>query len=629
MNTARPTPTGTDEGAALLNALLQHGPYMVIAIDEGYRILSINRVVKGLCAQDVIGTSALDYMPPEHHAKVRSAIDEVLSTGVPGRFETGGLVADGSFGWWVTQVLPVTGEPGAARALLLTTDITAAKRAEEALRASEERLRYALEAAEEGLWDWNLVSGACYFSPAYDTMLGYPPGAISRSLSGVQALMHPDEADLQKQGPGLLRDPGHFVLRFRLRHADGEFRWIESRGKTVQRDAQGQPLRAVGTHVDITERLRLEQALKQSEAQLRALVESTTDAIFIKDLQGRYLLVNQPALKDGSSVTDTLGRDDSAFLPAEIARQIMALDRRVMDEGRVITIQETLELVEGHPRTFLTTKGPLRDDSGQVVGLFGIARDVTELLRKEEAQRQALQDSRDLLDMALAGGELGTWDTDLTTGGSLFDERYLAMIGYRPGELAPTMQAWLQLIHPDDRAAVDEAVEAHARGETRVCEFEHRLRHRDGHWVWVLARGKMLRDASGRPIRAVGTHLDITDRKRAATEGAQLLRKIEELLGGLEPRRNADSALRSTLATVPDHLSAVAVLSARQREVLALLAEGLTAAEVAARLGISPETASTHRRDLMRKLGLRNKAELIRYALEHEIRSAPTNLQRG
>jgi len=740
------TPPVAADSDTLLRAILEHGPSTVFAIDEDFRILSINRVPAGLEAADVLGTSCLDYVPPAFHATVRQAAAQVLRTGEPARYETIARGPDDSQAWYLTHVLPLGpgAREGAARLLLLSDDITARrraetdlrvsealfralvaassdvafrmapdwsavrqvdgrsfgsdspapnlawlekyipeedrapvrqaideairerkpvdlehrvrradgsvgwmrskavpmlddrggiaewvgmasdvterKRAEHALRESEQRLRFALEAAEEGLWDLDLVTGECYYNPAFHTMLGYPPETLARRLDVALELLHPDDRAVESRSLELLRDPGHFVLRFRMRTAAGDYRLIESRGKTVRRDAQGQPQRAVGTHLDVTERVRLEEALRRSEAQLRALVEGTTDAIFIKDLQGRYLLVNAPALGGGHTLEDTLGRDDRDILPADTARATMALDRQVMTEGKVVTIEETLELVKGQPRTFLTTKGPLRDPDGTVVGLFGIARDVTELLRKEEAQRQALQDSRDLLELTLANAELGTWDIDLTTGAARYDERYGAMLGLGRGELAPTMQAWLERLHPDDRAAVDEAVRAHDRGETRLYESEHRLRHRDGHWVWVLARGKVVRDLQGRPVRAVGTHQDVTDRKRIATEGAALLKKIEALIAGLAPRGAAEARPGGDEGAPAGFKVR---LSGRNREVLGLLAGGLTAAEIAQRLGISKETANTHRRNLMRKLGLRNKAELIRYAIENGIGARP------
>lgn len=734
------TPITAADSDTLLRAVLEHGPSLVFAIDEAFRIQSINRVPAGLAAADVLGRSCLDYVPPEFHATVRQAVAQVLRTRAPASYETRARGPNDSQAWYLTHVLPLDPGAGTARLLLLSDDITARKRAEadlkaseaihralvaasadavyrmgpdwsemrylegrgfiadtlapsrdwleqyipeeersavrqaidEAVRArrpfdlehrvrrvdgslgwtrsraipmfdaqgeiaewvgmagdttarvqaqralveSEERLRLAMEAAEEGLWDWNLVTDECYYSPAYYAMLGYPPDALARRLDSAQQLLHPDDLEVVVSGPRLLFDPGQFVLRFRMRRADGEYRWIESRAKTVQRDAQGRPTRAVGTHVDVTDRMLLERSVRDSEERLRAIVDGTTDAIFIKDLQGRYLLVNRPALSGGRSIADTLGRTDADLLPADAARTVADLDRRVIAEGRVLTFEETLTLVESDPRTFLTTKGPLRNDQGEVVGVFGIARDVTELLHKEAAQRLALADSRDLLELALANAELGTWDIDMSTGTARYDERYCAMLGFGQGELEPTMQAWLARIHPDDRAAVDAALRAHDAGETRLYETEHRLRHKEGHWLWVLARGKVMRDGAGKPLRAVGTHQDITDRKRVATEGAALLKKIEALIVGLEPRDAGDTRAGGE-GSSPAGFKVR--LSGRNREVLALLAGGLTAAEIAQQLGISKETANTHRRNLMRKLGLRNKAELIRYAIENGI----------
>lgn len=747
-------PPATDEDRAVLQAILAHGPSMVVVIDGQYRIRSVNRIPAGLEQADVLGTSSLDYVQSEDRARVRQTFDEVLRSGQPSTYETQGRGPHDTPAWYLTHVLPLPPAAGTPRLLLLSEDVTARRhddvearharhlldsavdampdfmclirssnlrlqfvnrayqalapgkpmlgrtlneiwpeagrdfdalcrrvvetgeahhseddvatismeaggtpatrsaswsmhrvrlpgtegwglvlvgsettarreaeqrlqRSIHALRESEERLRLALEAADEGLWDWDLATDACYYSPGYYTMLGYPPDAMARHVHTAQELLHPDDVGVVLRGNDLLRDPGHFVLRFRMRGADGGYRWIESHGKTVQRDAAGRPLRAVGTHIDITERLRLEDEVQQGAALLHAIVDGTTDSVYVRDLQGRYVLANRTNAETvGRRVEDMIGRDDAAWFPAEVAQSIRDEDRQVIAAGEVVTRQRQIVLPDGRERTFLSTKGPLRDGGGRILGVFGIARDITEVLRQDAAQRRELADSRDLLEQVLASAELGTWDVDVTTGVARYDERYGAMLGLAAGELAPTMQAWLQRIHPDDLAAVREAMRAHDEGETRLYECEFRMRHRQGHWVWVLARGKVQRDADGRPQRSVGTHQDITDRRRISTEGTQLLRKIEALMAGLEPRgATPESAPGEPANALPKSPS----LSPRHREVLGLLAAGLTAAEIAQHLGISRETANTHRRNLMRKLGLRNKAELIRFAVRHGI----------
>ncbi len=145
-----------------------------------------------------------------------------------------------------------------------------------ALRLSEERLALALESTEDGLWDWDIQTGACYFSPRWLAMLGYHEGDIDPYFSAWDALIHTgDKAHVQK----LLTDHlsgtvSHYEVEMRLRHASGTWRWVLARGKVVERDTAGRPLRMVGTHVDVTERkaveVELQRAKENAEAATRA-----------------------------------------------------------------------------------------------------------------------------------------------------------------------------------------------------------------------------------------------------------------------------------------------------------------------------------------------------------------------
>jgi PAS domain S-box-containing protein len=306
---------------------------------------------------------------------------------------------------------------------------------------------------------------------------------------------------------------------------------------------------------------------------------------------------------------------DHQLLPASLAQASQDDDRRLLDADQIERCVRQVLDMQGRERTMHVIQGPLQDAAGQCIGVFGIARDVTEMLQAEQAQRCALEDSRSLLELALSGSELGTWDADLRTGQVRRDDRLLAMLGYGPHDLEPTMEAWRRLLHPEDREAAEAARRAHVDGTTRNHESEHRLRHKDGHWVWVFEAGKVQRDADGQAVRAIGTTRDISGQKRATAESVDLIRRIEQLIG---PLRGDPSG-----GVVPpaDAVPPMPHLTGRGRQVLGLLAQGFTAAEIAGRLGITRETANTHRRNLMRQLGLRNKAELIRFALENGLGS--------
>lgn len=150
---------------------------------------------------------------------------------------------------------------------------------------------------------------------------------------------------------------------------------------------------ALGSQIgQFLERKRAEEALRQSHDLLRAIAEGTTDAIFVKDLQGRYLMINPAGARFlGRTVEEVLGRDDSEMFSRETARAIMAGDQRVLDESRPLTCED-VGTVAGVTRTFSSTKAPYRDGCGNVVGLIGISRDVTERRQAEEDLKRTAAD---------------------------------------------------------------------------------------------------------------------------------------------------------------------------------------------------------------------------------------------
>ena len=154
----------------------------------------------------------------------------------------------------------------------LVSDITKRFRAEEALRLSEERLKLALEAAEEGLWDINPRTGDGFFSPRWFGMLDYEPGELPQRIETWLSLIHPDdrEAALSRFGDENLGGE-EFSIEYRMRCRSGDWRWIHARGKGAAWDEQGRCLRVIGIHTDVTERKRDEEILRESEERMKLL----------------------------------------------------------------------------------------------------------------------------------------------------------------------------------------------------------------------------------------------------------------------------------------------------------------------------------------------------------------------
>jgi len=137
-----------------------------------------------------------------------------------------------------------------------------------------------------------------------------------------------------------------------------------------------------------------------------------------------------------------------------------------------------------------------------------------------ERQVEHLRLDRERLNLALDGGQAGLWDWDLVSGQLYFSDRWKAMLGYRPEEVGESFEEWESRVHPDDLAPSRELVAAHLSGATEVYQNTHRLRHKDGHYVWIMALARVLRDDAGAPRRMVGIHIDVTE-QRLAREQAE------------------------------------------------------------------------------------------------------------
>jgi diguanylate cyclase (GGDEF)-like protein/PAS domain S-box-containing protein len=139
------------------------------------------------------------------------------------------------------------------------------------------------------------------------------------------------------------------------------------------------------------------------------------------------------------------------------------------------------------------------------------------MLNVVSERENALAASEERFDLAMRGSNDGLWDWNLRTNQVYFSPRWKSMIGYEPEEIADDFEEWRKRIHPDDLAATLQAVERYVAGETEIYAVEFRFRHKDGHYIWILARGITQRDENGKPVRLVGTHTDLSDRKKMET----------------------------------------------------------------------------------------------------------------
>jgi diguanylate cyclase (GGDEF)-like protein/PAS domain S-box-containing protein len=298
----------------------------------------------------------------------------------------------------------------------------------------------------------------------------------------------------------------------------------------------------LGIGKDITAQKAAEEALRESEERFKAFMDNSPVVAFIKDEAGHYLYVNKPAERRFNlPLADWLGRTDRELWPPEIAEPLCEQDRKVLQENRAISHLEKVPYADG-PSYWMSYKFPLPGSDGRRL-LGGMALDVTQ----QKLAEQAMQQNEERLSLVLHGADLGMWDWDFPTGRVIFNERWAQMLGYRLVEIPPHISSLEGLVHPDDIHRLRVVLSAHLEGRTPFYETEYRLRHKSGSWVWILDRGKVIsRDTDGKPLRACGTQLDLTDRKRYEEQIAEQRRKLEEANARLEEANEKLEALAGT-----------------------------------------------------------------------------------
>jgi PAS domain S-box-containing protein len=303
------------------------------------------------------------------------------------------------------------------------------------LEAAVERSRLILDSAGEGIFGVNPKGEAAFINPAANRMLGYE----SDELIGrnVHEVIHHSYADgsvypMEKCPMYLSYADGtdHHVTNEVLWRKDGTAFPVEYTSMPIRKD--GRVVGAVITFMDIAERMLAEEAVRRNQEQLQIVLESIQAVAFLKDRQGRHLLVNrfyENAV--GVKKEDIIGKTDLEVFPPKAARQIMALDEQVMSSGTMQTLEEEIPHPDGRLHAYLTTKVPLFDKDGIVYGMCGLATDITDRKRMEQALTLEHERLQKILDTSPVG-------VGISTGGVVrfANPRFAELFYSRKGEAA-------------------------------------------------------------------------------------------------------------------------------------------------------------------------------------------------
>jgi len=280
----------------------------------------------------------------------------------------------------------------------LRREIAERQRAENELRRSEDHLRLVIDAIPQQIWSGPPDGSLDFCNARWRSYIGLTQEELQGE--GWQRMLHPDDRErVLKAWRESVMNGTPYEQEERHRGAEGEYRWFLARGVPL-RDSNGRIVRWYGTNTDIEGRRRAEQELRQAEEHIRAILEYSPNWIFLKDTEGRYLLVNREIERVfGISQEQIKGKTDSEISPPEQAAEYRANDLKVLRAGLSMEFEETALLEDG-PHTSIVHKFPLFDTHGNIYATGGVATDITERKRAEEARRYSEEQYRTVVETA-------------------------------------------------------------------------------------------------------------------------------------------------------------------------------------------------------------------------------------
>ncbi len=432
--------------------------------------------------------------------------------------------SDGEFRWFLTRSVPIRDAGGRVVQWYGTsTDIHDQKRAEEAVRASEQFHRLLVEAVPGMVWSANTVDGLDYLSRRWEEYTGLTLAQIREA--GWEAVHHPDEVDaITARFADAAQSGQAFEMEFGYRRRDGEYRWHLGRQVPLS-DPDGKGLRWVGTLIDVDDRKRAESVLRQGEARFRAAIEAVSSIVWTNNAQG--MMVGEQfgwGKFTGQDRDSYQGYGWANAVHPDDAQPTLDAWKESVAEKKTFVFENRILRSDGQWRLCSVRAVPVFDNQGEISEWVGVNNDITDLKKAEEE----LRDGREQLDFALVAADLGQWSLNLADHTARRTLRHDQLFGYEALLPEWTYETFLAHVVPDDRAAVDaDFQKAVATGS--LWAVECRIRRADWAVRHIWTKALIRRDAAGQVDQMLGIVGDITDRRHAKERQTFLVKLADAL----------------------------------------------------------------------------------------------------
>jgi PAS domain S-box-containing protein len=512
------------ESEWLLRTLMDLVPHSIFAKDHQSQHLFVNRAcatLNGLTPQQMIGLCDLDFIPDRRQAEAFIWDDqEVIESGLP-KFVAAEYLTDakGRLRTFQTAKVPFTTPDGESALLGVAIDITELKEAEAALRESEMRLNLAMEAAQIGKWDWDLVSGKIIWSENHERLWGYAPGTFPGNAEAFTERIHPEDLpQIWEIGVRARQTGDAFQYDHRVIWPDGSLHWVSSRGRYLF-DENGQAIRLVGVVFEITARKQAEEALRASELKYRIVADNTYDWEFWLTPEGNFVYTSPSCERITGHKPEEFEADPDLMqqiIHSEDRARFQSHHHCGLEGGQEAEQEFRLVRPDGEVRWIGHICTAIRDKAGAFLGVRGSNRDITERKHAEKALEASNEQYR-LLFFANPNPMF------------IFDEETLRFLA--ANDAAVSQYGWsneeflsltvLDIRPPEDRQLSHDTIQRTMKAhESDIGVFRHH--RKDGTVMHMDIRVSSIL-FSGRPCRLCSM-TDVTDRK----EAEEALRRSEE-----------------------------------------------------------------------------------------------------